>query len=85
MAVAIEVLMNIRIPRFVVRAWDRLGDWSNVPLWTRGRLEVRRIDIILALGFIGCVTWYAITAGWQTAIMGGVMYLVVMAMALWLL
>jgi hypothetical protein len=79
--------MKIPIPHALARAWDRIGDWSNVPIWRSrgGKLEARRIDVALALGFIGCVTWYALTAGWQGALMGGVMYLAVMAMALWLL
>jgi hypothetical protein len=82
--------MNIRIPRFVVRAWDRMSDWTNVPIWRYDwspvrQIEVRRIDIILALGFVFCVSWYGFTTGWQGAFMGGVMYLAVMAMALWIL
>ena len=77
--------MKIRIPDLLVRAWDRMGDWTNVPLWARGRFEIRRIDIILALGFIGCVGWYGYTTGWQGAVMGGVLYLCVAAIALWLI
>jgi hypothetical protein len=85
--------MKVRIPDIVGRAWDAWEAWVNVPVWSRGdgsdnggeRLEVRRIDVLLAIGFIGCVSWYAYTTGWQGALMGGVMYLVVAAMALWLL
>ena len=29
--------MIIRIPRFMVRAWDRFGDWSNVVIWQSDR------------------------------------------------
>jgi hypothetical protein len=77
--------MNIRIPDIVVRVWDRMGDWNNVPIYTRGKIEIRRIDIILALGFVGSVAWYGYTMGWRGAVGGGIMYLVVMAMALWIL
>lgn len=73
--------MNIRIPQILVRAWDAWEAWANVPVWR----QVRRIDLILALGFIGCVSWYGYTTGWRGALLGGVMYLCVMAMALWLL
>jgi hypothetical protein len=96
--------VKIRIPDPIVRAWDRMSDWTNVPIW-RGddfpaarwikgranperqhyRIEVRRIDVILALGFVFCVSWYGFTTGWRGALLGGVMYLAVMAMALWIL
>jgi hypothetical protein len=83
--------MKIRIPDPVVRAWDILGDWSNVPVWTRGdgsdnggeRIEIRRIDIILAVMGIGIVCYYWMTAGAQAALAGGIMYAVVVALALW--
>jgi hypothetical protein len=73
--------VKIRIPDPIARAWDAWGDWANVPVYRR----VRRIDVILAIGFIGCTGWYGFTSGWRGALLGGVMYLAVMAMALWLL
>lgn len=73
--------MKIRIPDALARAWDAWEEWVNQPVWGR----VRRIDVLLAVGFIGCVSWYAWTTGWQGALMGGVMYLCVMAIGLWLL
>jgi hypothetical protein len=73
--------MKIRIPHALARAYDAWEDWVNVSVWGR----VRRIDVLLVIGFIGCVSWYAYTMGWQGALMGGVMYLAVAAMALWLL
>jgi hypothetical protein len=73
--------MKIRIPEVVGRAWDAWEDWANVPVWR----FVRRIDIILAIGFVFCVGWYGYTTGWQGAAMGGILYLAIAAMALWVL
>jgi hypothetical protein len=83
--------MKIRIPHTVARAWDAWEEWVNTPAWIwprapeAARFTVRRIDVLLAIGFIGCVSWYGYTMGWRGALMGGVMYLAVMAMALWIL
>ena len=58
--------MIIRIPRFMVRAWDRFGDWSNVVIWeskSRG-MYLSRIDLFIAGGFVFCVGYYwLVTAG----------------------
>jgi hypothetical protein len=77
--------LRIRIPRFLVTAWDAFGDWSNVPVYRRGRLEVRRLDILLAIGFVGCVAWYGITIGWQGALAGGLTYIMFAMIALWVM
>lgn len=77
--------MNIRIPRFVVRAWDAMGDWSNVPIYTRGWFEVRRIDVLLVLAGVFCVGYYWWTTDWQGALLGGAMYILMLMMALWIL
>lgn len=61
------------------------GDWSNIPIYQRRRLEVRRIDILMALGFIGCVSYYWIVSGWQGAITGGLLYILMVMVGLWLL
>jgi hypothetical protein len=73
--------MKIRIPHVIARAWDSWEEWVNVPVWWK----VRRIDVLLAIGFVGCVGWYGYTMGWRGALMGGIMYLVMMAVALWIL
>lgn len=77
--------MNICIPRFVAAAWNAFGDWSNVPIYTRGRLEVRRIDVLLVLAGLFCVGYYWWTSGWQGALGGGAMYVLVLMMAMWML
>jgi glucose-6-phosphate-specific signal transduction histidine kinase len=59
--------------------------WLNHPIYTRGQIEFRRIDVVLALGFVACVAYYWITVGWQGAIIGGLMYILVLMIALWVL
>lgn len=86
--------MKIKIPYSILRAWDAWEAWVNVPVWYRKyswpripvrQFEIRRIDVILAAGFVFCVGYYGYTSGWQGAIMGGVLYLAIAAMALWML
>jgi hypothetical protein len=77
--------MKIRIPFVVVRAWDLMADWSNVPIYTRGRFEIRRIDVLLAIFGVACVAWYWYTGGWQGALLGGSMYILMVLVSLWLL
>ena len=80
--------MNIRIPRWLVAAWNAFGDWANVPAFTvRFRShshEVLRIDIILAFAFLFCVGWYYATSGWYMALVGGVAFVFFAMCALWL-
>lgn len=73
--------MKIKIPHRLAAAWDAWEVWVNVPVWR----EVRRIDLIMAAGFVFCVSYYWWTSGWQGALMGGIMYAVMTAVALWLL
>jgi len=73
--------MKIPIPNIIASAWDAFTDWSNVPLYR----DLRRIDIILVVMGLFVVTYYAITSGLQMALMGGVMYAVIVALALWVL
>lgn len=67
--------------KYLNLAWARLEDWLNTPLYR----EARRIDLILALGFVICVAYYWYTAGWQWAIIGGLSYILMMMIALWFL
>lgn len=77
--------MKVPVPHFLATIFDAFGDWANVPIWQRGRLEVRRIDVILVLAGIFCVSWYGYTGGWQGALAGGAMYVLVAMTALWVL
>ena len=80
--------MNIRIPRWLFKAWNAFGNWSNVPLGTiRFRsysFEVLRIDIILAFAFVFCVGYYYATSGWYMALVGAVAFVFFAMCALWL-
>ena len=42
--------LKITIPPRIATMWDSYMDWVNEPIWTRGRLEARRIDLIIAIG-----------------------------------
>ncbi len=81
--------MNIHIPRRVVNLFDRYLDYVNVPVWQtqwRSRdIEVRRIDLFLAYGFIACVGWYWLLGNWQTALLGGLLYVLLAMASLWIL
>jgi hypothetical protein len=75
--------MKIRIPYPILRAWDVSEAWVNVSVYSRGRIEVRRIDFLLALGFVLCVAYYGATLGVRGALLGGASYLVIAAVCLW--
>jgi hypothetical protein len=74
--------MQIPIPRLLVRAWNAFADWGDPALWRWGRIEVRRIDLLLAASFILCVGYYSYFAGWHGAINGGVVFALVAVGAL---
>lgn len=76
--------MQIRIPK-TPRWFGRYLDWINRPIYTKNKIEIRRIDVALALGFVGCVSYYWIMSGWQGAVLGGAMYVMALMMALWLI
>lgn len=63
------------------RWFDRYLTWINLPIIPHSR--VRRIDIGLAIGFVGCVAYYAITTGWQGALVGGLLYIMMVMLAIW--
>ena len=65
--------------------FSRYLDWINQPIYTKNKIELRRIDLVLALGFVGCVAYYWITTGWQGALAGGLLYIMMAMVGLWLL
>ena len=77
--------MNFRIPipRWLVSAWDRFGDWANVAVWQRGRLELRRVDLIIAAGFVFSTGYYYFTIGWLGAVQSAALYIFIAMIALW--
>lgn len=62
--------MNFKIPKVLIR----LVDWLNVDVFD----PVRRIDIALALGGIGCTIYYGYLYGWLGALQGAIAYVVMM-------
>ena len=64
---------------------NKIMDWINVPIWTRGQLELRRIDVMLAILFVMCVGYYGVFYGWQQAVIGGAMFILFAMVALWML
>lgn len=61
----------------------RFLDWVNGPIWRRGRLALRRIDLVLAAGFVVCVAWYGAEHGLIGAVQGAVGYGLVVIVSLW--
>jgi hypothetical protein len=56
-------------------------DWVNEPVWRK----VRRIDIVLAIAGIVCVGYYGAVAGWLGALQGGLLFVLMVMIGLWLL
>jgi hypothetical protein len=77
--------MKIPIPRVLVTAWEAFCDWGNVPAYKFGRFEVRRIDVLLFILGSGIATHYWLFYGWRWAIMGALMYILVVMAAVWVL
>jgi hypothetical protein len=77
--------IKIRIPRFIEQLWTRLGDWTNVPVYTfaNGR-EILRLDIMLVIFGIFIAIYYLVVYSWQTAVIGVATYIMVVMMALWI-
>lgn len=62
-----------------------LSDWLNEPIFQRGRLELRRIDILLFILGCGIATHYWLFYGFQWAIIGVLMYVMVVMVCVWML
>jgi hypothetical protein len=65
----------------LVEQWQSAVQWLNVDI---GR-EVRRIDVvILSLGFF-CISYYAYFDGLRGALLGGLFYVMVVMVSVWLI
>ncbi len=80
-----RLIMDIRIPRWLARAWEKIEDVVNVELYRRGRLEIRIVDVLLVVGFICCTAYYYTVGGWQVAVTGALMYVFCAMVGLWFL
>jgi hypothetical protein len=74
--------MIIRIPAIVTRSWDAFVDWGDVLIWRYRRLELRRIDLVIAAFFTFCVSWYAYFYSWGGAVKGGAAFIFIATCAL---
>ena len=73
--------MQIKIPRFVVRASDTFTAWGNVPLAT---VEVRRLDILIALFGAATVVSGYLQGEWIGALGGGLVFILFCMIGLWM-
>ena len=76
-------LMQIKIPRLLVRASDRFADWGNVSICRVGAVEICRLDVLFAAG-LTLVTLYGYWAGgWWDALLNFLMFTLGGMIALW--
>jgi uncharacterized membrane protein len=75
--------MNIRIPRWLVRACDVIANWTSVPIYERGWIRIVRVDILLVFFFFVCTGYYYWTSGWMGALQGGALYIFIALCAAW--
>jgi hypothetical protein len=69
------------MPRWVKRHLD----WINVPIYVRGRIRITRIDVVLAVLGAVCVGYYWSVLGWLGGLAGGLYFVMMVMIALWLL
>jgi hypothetical protein len=56
-----------------------------VEIYRIGKMDIRRLDVLLLFFGIGIAGYYYLFYGWQTAILGVAMYIMVLMVALWML
>ncbi len=61
------------------------GQWTAFWDWMNDEVKVRRIDIMLSVFGIFCVAYYAYFDGLQGALLGGLLYIMMVMIAVWLL
>jgi len=75
--------VRVPLPRMPA-AFLRYLDWINQPIYERGRIRVTRIDVLLVVFGIVCVSYYYWTSGWVGALQGGALYVMMVMIALWM-
>jgi hypothetical protein len=58
-----------------------LLDWINAPVWGR----IRRIDVLLVILGIICVGYYGYTSGLMGGLQGGLLFVLMVMISVWLL
>jgi len=79
-----------------VRAWcqcarrrarivsDQMGDFLNITLYYRGgRLDVRVLDVVMALGFAGFTAYTWLARGWLAAAQMAAMFVFTLLCVVW--
>jgi hypothetical protein len=74
--------MKIPIPRWLMRGVAAFEEWGNIPVWTRGRLQLRRLDIPLVLLGVLSTSYYGWLNGWTGAIFSLLAYVAMAALGL---
>lgn len=72
-----------RVPVWTAMVWESFGDWSNVPIYVRGWIEIRRLDVLLVIFGLFCVGYYGYLGGLKGALIGGATYTLIVLIALW--
>ena len=72
--------MRITIPHRLVASWDAFVRWGDVNVSPR----IRRIDLLLVALGIACVLYYWISAGWEGALAGGLLFVMITMIAAWM-
>jgi glucose-6-phosphate-specific signal transduction histidine kinase len=69
----------------VVAMSDAFDNFINVRIYQRGRIEVRRIDVLLVLLGILIAVYYGWSGGWLGALTGVFAYAFSVMVAMWFL
>ena len=59
--------------------------WETVSGWLNADVTFRRIDVGLVLIGISVASYYYLAYGWQTAVLGVLLYLMVIFVSVWML
>ena len=63
----------------IAQRWEAFSDWLNTDL------KARRIDALILFAGLVCITYYYWTSGWQGALLGGLMYVMMVMISVWML
>jgi len=77
--------VNIRIPTRVSAWLDAFQDWTSVPIYYWRGWTFRRVDPLITLAFLFCVSYHGYVDGWIGAATGGTMFVFVALVAAWFL
>lgn len=74
----------MKLPKVLLTASDRIGEALNYTLYYRGgKLDIRLLDVIIAVGCIAFTTYAFLTKGWVAAGQVTLMTVFVLMCVLW--